>query len=148
MHGFTDGCMGCRDLASGKQRRGSFLAPHNSACRNRMEEAIRAADPHRWERYLLRRRQEESTTEEVPRRETPGAQEESSGAGAGHPPASNAEVDHEAEDLFRDLDDEGPPEAGSGSGRSPGAQPDPGAVDGEPGEVSCLVERLCRVDNV
>ena len=26
-HGYTDGCTGCRDLASGKQRSGSFLSP-------------------------------------------------------------------------------------------------------------------------
>ena len=59
VHGFIDGCVGCRDLASGKQRRSSFLSPHNPACRRRMEEAVRSADPHRWERYLLRQRQEE-----------------------------------------------------------------------------------------
>ena len=76
VHGFFDGCVGCRDLASGKQRRGSFLSPHNSACRSRMEEAIRGAHPHRWERYLLRRRQEESATEEAPRQDAQGNQEE------------------------------------------------------------------------
>ena len=96
VHGFTDGCVGCRDLASGKQRRGSFLSPHNSACRSRMEEAIRGADPHRWERYLLRRRQEESATEEATGREPSGAQEESRGTREGSPQASNPEVDHEA----------------------------------------------------
>ena len=26
-HGYTDGCAGCRDLASGKRRAGRFLAP-------------------------------------------------------------------------------------------------------------------------
>ena len=26
-HGYTDGCTGCRDLASGKQRAGSFISP-------------------------------------------------------------------------------------------------------------------------
>ena len=30
-HGYTDGCTGCRDLASGKRRVGSFLSPHNAA---------------------------------------------------------------------------------------------------------------------
>ena len=113
-----------------------------------MEEAIRGADPHRWERYLLRKRQEESVTEDVSRQETPGAQEESRGARGVPPHASNSEVDHEAEDLFRDLDEEGPPEAGSGSGRSPGAHPDLDTADGERSEISSLVERLCRVWHV
>ena len=58
---FSDGCAGCRDIASGKQRKGSFLAPHNTACRRRMEEAIKVADPDRWGRYILRRHQEEVT---------------------------------------------------------------------------------------
>ena len=57
-YGFTDGCVGCQDIASGKQRKRSFLAPHNVACRQRMENAIEVADPDRWERYLLRRHQE------------------------------------------------------------------------------------------
>ena len=85
-------------------------------------------------------------TEGVSRQETPGAQEESRGARGVPPHASNSEVDHEAEDLFRDLDEEGPPEAGSGSGRSPGAHPDLDTADGERSEISSLVERLCRVD--
>ena len=104
-----------------------------------MEEAIRGADPHRWERYLLRRRQEESATEEAPRQEAHGNQEEPRGSREVPPQASNSEVDHEAEDLFRDLDEDEPPEAGSGSGRSPGAHPDLDTVDGEPGEISSLV---------
>ena len=46
-HGFTDGCAGCRDTASGKQRQGSYLSPHNAACRRRMGIAIKTADPDR-----------------------------------------------------------------------------------------------------
>ena len=64
-HGFTDGCIGCRDISSGKKRAGSFISPHDVAChlsprcrlppwcRRRMENAIREADPDRWERYRL-----------------------------------------------------------------------------------------------
>ena len=40
-YGSADGCAGCRDIASGKQRKGSFLVPHAVACRRRMEEAIK-----------------------------------------------------------------------------------------------------------
>ena len=34
-HGFTDGCIGCRDISSGKKRTGIFISPHNVACRRR-----------------------------------------------------------------------------------------------------------------
>ncbi|MDA8583971.1 hypothetical protein N9L68_07040 [bacterium] len=44
-HGYSDGCVGCRDIASGKKRAGSFFSPHNVACRRRMEEAGKEADP-------------------------------------------------------------------------------------------------------
>ena len=49
-----DGCDGCHDISSGKKRTRSKIAPHNVACRRRMENAIREADPDRWARYLLR----------------------------------------------------------------------------------------------
>ena len=62
-HGYTDGCRGCLDLASGKQRAGSFLSPHNVACRRRMEAMIKTDDPDRWARWLLRRGQEEEAEE-------------------------------------------------------------------------------------
>ena len=55
-HGYTSGCTGCRDLASGKKKQ---RAPHTVACRSRTEAAVREHDPDRWERFLLRRRQEE-----------------------------------------------------------------------------------------
>ena len=63
-YGYTDGCTGCRDLASGKKRAGSFPSPHNVACRKRMETAIKTADPDMWARCLLRRGQEEVAEEE------------------------------------------------------------------------------------
>ena len=44
-HGYTDGCAGCRDLASGKRRAGSFLSPHNAACRKRMENCLLYTSP-------------------------------------------------------------------------------------------------------
>ena len=44
-HGYTDGCPGCRDIASGRVGLVGSIAPHTKACRKRMEEAIRAADP-------------------------------------------------------------------------------------------------------
>ena len=65
VHGYTDGCRGCLDLASGKPRAGSFLSPHSSACRRRMEEAIKVTDPARWGRWLLRRGQEEIDREGI-----------------------------------------------------------------------------------
>ena len=37
-YGYSDGCTGCRDLASGKKRKSSTVAPHNAACRSRMDE--------------------------------------------------------------------------------------------------------------
>ncbi|MDA8584017.1 hypothetical protein N9L68_07270, partial [bacterium] len=40
-NGYKDGCIGCRDVASGKKRAGSFISPHNSACRRRMDNAVR-----------------------------------------------------------------------------------------------------------
>ena len=54
-HGYTDGCQGCKDLASGRRGPVSGFAPHTTACRRRMESAIETADPARWERYLARR---------------------------------------------------------------------------------------------
>jgi len=83
-----------------------------------MEEAVRSADPDRWERYLLRQRQEESVAERAARPETSGAQEEPKEVREDTPQSSNQEVDDEAEDLFRDLDEEEPPDVGIGSVRS------------------------------
>ena len=48
-HGFTDGCSRCRDISI----RSGRISAHNVACRRRMENAVREADPDRWERYLL-----------------------------------------------------------------------------------------------
>ena len=55
-HGFTDGCIGCRDISSGKKRTSSFISPHNVACRRRMESAVKEADPDRWQMSEIRRR--------------------------------------------------------------------------------------------
>ena len=65
VHGYTDGCRGCLELASGKPRAGSFLSPHSLACRRRMEDAIKVTDPARWGRWLLRRGQEEIDREGI-----------------------------------------------------------------------------------
>ena len=63
-YGYTDGCTGCRDIASGKKRVGSSISPKNVARRKRMETAIKTADPDRWARHLLRRGQEDVAEEE------------------------------------------------------------------------------------
>ena len=120
-YGFTDGCASCRDIASGKQRKGNFLAPHTVACRRKMEEAIKVAEPDRWERYILRRHQEEAAEErtvqaEVPQEPTPPAVAD----GGASPQASNGN-DDEAEDLFRDLDEDGPDGLDADVARSPSA---------------------------
>ena len=44
-HGYTDGCKGCVDLASGKIRAEGGHAPHHVACRRRMEAAVRLWTP-------------------------------------------------------------------------------------------------------
>lgn len=59
-HGHTDGCAGCRDIASGKRGQ---MAPHTVACQKRIEEAVWERDPFRWDRFLLSRRQEEVSQE-------------------------------------------------------------------------------------
>ena len=53
--GFTDGCPGCLDMASGRPGPSSSWVAHKKACRNRMELAIRAGEPARWERHLRKR---------------------------------------------------------------------------------------------
>ena len=146
-YGYSDGCVGCRDIASGKQRKGSFLAPHAAACRRRMEEAIKVAEPDRWERYILRRHQEEAAAE---RDNMPG-----SSSGVGQPRLENApdvpqvgeEIDEEAQDLFRDLD-EGSLEvldvgvAGSpGAPAAPTSQEEAGACE-SPSSCGCVVRPL------
>ena len=128
--GYTDACVGCRDIASGKQRRGSFLSPHNLACRRRMEEAIRSANPDRWERYLLRQREEESAAEKATGPEEPRTQVESKEVRSDAPQPSDQEVDDEAEYLSSDLDEEDLPTVGVGSMRSPSAWVDPRTCEG------------------
>ena len=50
------------------------MAPHTVACRKRMEGAVRAKYPNRWEKFLLRRRQEEAAQEESEVPVNPGAE--------------------------------------------------------------------------
>ena len=131
-YGFTDGCAGCRDIASGKQRRGSFLAPHTAACRRRMEESIKVADPDRWERYILRRHQEEAAAE---RDNMPGPSSGVDHLGLEDVPntlqVSDGE-DDEAEDLVRDLDEEDRDVRDVGAVASPGALAAPMSREGVP----------------
>ena len=54
-YGFTDGCVGCMDIASGRTGPIGCLAPHTVACRRRMEAAIQEAEPDRWAEYLRKR---------------------------------------------------------------------------------------------
>ena len=54
-YGFTPGCRGCMDVASGKQRAMEALAPHTRACRSRFETCIQEREPDRWAQYLRRR---------------------------------------------------------------------------------------------
>lgn len=55
-YGYSDWCPGCRDIASGKKRKDSAVAPHNVACWRRMDVAIQEADRDRWHIFLLRQR--------------------------------------------------------------------------------------------
>ena len=139
-YGYSDGGVGCRDIASGKHRKGSFLAPHTAACRRRMEEAIKVADPDRWERYILRRHQEEAAVE---RDNLPGPS-----SGVERPRLENVPdrnqagegVDEEAEDLFRDLDEESLDVRDVGSVGSPGALAAPTAQEEV---VPCVSSSYC-----
>ncbi|MDA8583663.1 hypothetical protein N9L68_05500, partial [bacterium] len=71
-YGYTDGCTGCRDVASGKKGQ---IAPHTAACQRRMEEAVRERDLDRWEGFFLRRRQGEVAQEKAERPADPEARE-------------------------------------------------------------------------
>ena len=51
-HGYSDGCVGCRAISSGKKGRTGVA--HNRACRRRMEGIVRECDPTRWARHLRR----------------------------------------------------------------------------------------------
>ena len=54
-YGFTDGCPGCRDIATGRPGPSSGWAAHTSACRRRLQKDIQEAEPARWERHLKKR---------------------------------------------------------------------------------------------
>ena len=153
-HGHTPGCPGCLDIASGKPGPSSSLAAHTKACRSRMNEAIRAADPARWERYLRRRGEDPAVVEGPPPVEAvPGT------------PLAIEEANEEGEDGVGDLfesEAEGPSglgggDAGSGSGpasSSLGAVAGPGDEESgsgtgpdsdSPGSTE-LVDRFCSID--
>ena len=51
-HGYSDGCVGCRAISSGKKGRTGVA--HNRACRRRMEGIVKECDPTRWARHIKR----------------------------------------------------------------------------------------------
>ena len=51
--GNTDGCAGCKDVASGRRGPVSGFAPHTTACRRRLEAAIDAAPNDRQKQRLM-----------------------------------------------------------------------------------------------
>ena len=139
--GHTPGCQGCLDIASGRPGPTSGLSPHTKACRSRMNEAIKAADPARWEKYLRRRGEDPVDVEGPP-------------SDAGAPDSSPAIEEARDEDdddgwggLFDDL-----PEAegvGTSAGPSPEAEgrasSSSGAAPATVGHTE-LVEKLLSVD--
>ena len=139
-HGFTDGCPGCRDIASGKTGPVGCLAGHTKACRKRMEEAIKLANPGRRRRHMERKG------------EAPVDASEATMASADAPPAAIEEAKDEDEDdgwegLFED-----PPEAeAAGSGLGPAAEAE-GRASSSSRAASMivghteLVEKLLSVD--
>ena len=69
-HGLTDGCIGCRGIgaASGRptSRAGGIGAyrPHDVACRRRMENAIREADPEKAAPQRYHQQRQQQTTQQ------------------------------------------------------------------------------------
>ena len=145
-HGYTDGCAGCRDLASGKRRAGSFLAPHNTACRKRLERAIKTADPDRWARYLLRRSQEAEAEEEEPASQSPEVAAPPA-LGDGEAGGDSGEYDG-WDELFEGLDDDEDSSGPSGPVGSSDAPSNLGTAveQTSPSQADDLVHRLCSVD--
>ena len=82
-HGYTYGCTGCRDLASGRKGPIGCLAPHTTACRRRMEEAIRVTDPRRWENYQRRRGEMDASHEPAAGAEESADGDQHAGSGRG-----------------------------------------------------------------
>ena len=147
-HGTTDGCRGCTDIRiypqPGTRPPGSSIAPHSVACRQRMEAAVRATDPDRWERYLLRRRQEEAAAERESRPGPPsGSGSAPAAEGDDSPVYSDGEDDGGAGLFDSDVEEEAKAE-GIGSVRIPGERT--GSAPEAEAAPSDLVHMLCRVD--
>ena len=51
-HGYTDGCVGCRSIASGVQ--GRTGVPHSKECRRRMVGIVQEQKPEIWARHVRR----------------------------------------------------------------------------------------------
>ena len=113
-----------------------------------MEEAIKVADPDRWQRHILRRHQEESAAEKAEQEVVPRETAHHAVADEQATPQASEGEDDDAEDLFRDLEEEEPGGQDAGVGHSPSActalasQGLSGHADLEGG----LTEVLCRVD--
>ena len=60
-YGFSDGCPGCRDIAIQRPGPSSGWSAHTPACRKRMEDKVKEAEPSRWKIHLLRRGDEDRT---------------------------------------------------------------------------------------
>ena len=150
--GFTDGCPGCMDIASGRPGPSSNWAAHRRSCRTRMELAIQDADPVRWERHLRRRKdpREEDVPERAPAAEVPPPQAEAD-AGDDDAVYSDGEPDREGlEDLFGYGGPHGPGSASALTEGRPGKEDRlTGTATGPVGrksKPSPLIQRLCSVD--
>ena len=55
-HGFTDGCVGCRAIASGVQGRTGIA--HSRECRKRLEGIVQKQEPERWARHVRKHREQ------------------------------------------------------------------------------------------
>ncbi|MDA8583909.1 hypothetical protein N9L68_06730 [bacterium] len=67
IHGYTDGCVGCRTIASGVQ--GRTGVPHSQGCRWRMEGIVQEQEPEMWARHVRKHwsRQEMQKRKQVSR---------------------------------------------------------------------------------
>ena len=86
-----------------------------------MEEAVKVADPDTWERHILRRHQEESASETVEQEDVPREPAHPAVADEQATPQASEGDDDEAEDLFRDLEEEEPEGQDADAVYSPGA---------------------------
>ena len=86
-----------------------------------MEEAIKVADPDRWERYILRRHHEEAATERAEQGDAHSAPAPQAMTDGQATPQASEGDDDEAEYLFRDLEEEEPDGQDAEAVRSPSA---------------------------